>query len=297
MANYDCSACETLRTENPNFIVNGMTETECTNLKNDLGLSGDSDDCTDLNLLNDCLVGNMAEEVDAYDVCDWKPFMKKFIPNLWTVKKAIICAICGIWDNIHEIWEHINEIENDVGRIDCVVAAMNTSSTFNITKEELTLAPGVSYRSDDSAIPNISGNAYCAYITGGLHFGTSWTDSTSWLDSDGDTANGGRLVYTYKINLAAHKLLYIWPCPIVEANAGSGLVAHLQIFSAGETTWGNDSKSDSTGAEVVPSGYIYAQVRLMSVAGGWGAASSGSGKGDVTLCGVTPVLMDNSVNC
>lgn len=290
MANYDCSACETLRTTDPNLVVNGFSDSECNYLKNDTGLVGNSDDCTDLNLLNDCLIGNMEDEVDAYDVCDWKTFMKKFIPNVWTTIKGIICAICGIWTNIHNLWTQVT-------RIDCVVNAMNTSGTFVITKDNITLAPGVSYRSDDAAIPSISGNAYCAYITGGLHFGTSWTDDSSWLDSDGDTANGGRLVYTYKINLAQHKLRYIWPCPMVEANAGSGLIAHLQVFGAGETAWGYDSKSDTTGAVVVPSGYIYAQVRLMSVAGGWGDASSGSGKGDVTLCGVTPVLKDTSVDC
>ena len=283
MANYDCSACETLRTTDPNLVVNGFTDSECNYLKNDTGLAGNSDDCTDLNLLNDCLVGNMEDEVDAYDVCDWKTFMKKFIPNVWTTLKGIICAICGLWAL--------------VSKIDCVIGAMGRSSTLLITKDNITLAPGVSYRSDDSAVPSISGNSHCAYLTGGLHFGTSWTDSTSWLDSDGDTADGGRLVYTYKINKAANKLLAMWPCPITEANAGSGLIGHLQVFTEGQTAWGYDSKTDTNGAEVVPAGYIYAQVRLVSIAGGWGAAQSGSGKGDVTLCGVMPILLDTSVDC
>lgn len=102
MANYNCEACEDIRTTAPNVVVNGLGETECTSLKNNTGLSPSSghDDCTDLNNLNDCLVGNMAQEVDAYEICDWKPFMKKFIPNVWTTLKGIICAICGIWTNI-----------------------------------------------------------------------------------------------------------------------------------------------------------------------------------------------------
>lgn len=285
MANTNCNACEELRNTSANFVVNGITDTECNSLKNDTGLNPSSghDDCTDLNNINDCLVGNMAEEVEAYDVCDWKTFMKKFIPNVWTTFKAIICAICGLWTQF--------------SRIDCIVNSINRSAVINITKDNITLAPGVSYRSDDSAIPSISGNSHCAYLTGGLHFDNSWVDSTSWLDSDGDTANGGRLVYTYKINKSTHKVRAIWPCPITEANAGSGLIGHLQIFGEGETAWGYDSKSDSTGAVTVPSGYIYAQVRLVSVAGGWGAAQSGSGKGDVTLCGVMPILMDTTVDC
>lgn len=306
MANLNCDACEQLRQTDPSLIVNGFTDSECASLKNDTGLVPGSghDDCTDLNNMNDCMVGNMATEVSAYDVCDWKSFMKKFIPNVWTVIHAVICAVCGLWSNVHSIWENIQNLWNtlstitsQVDKIDCIIAAMSSQKTFSIGKENITLAPGVSFRDDDSATPTISGNAYCAYITGGIHFGSSWTDDTSWLDSDGDTANGGRLVYTYKINKAANNLIRLWPCLIAEANAGSGLIAHLQIFNEGTTAWGYASRNDSSGAVTVPSGYVYAQVRLVSVAGGWGAAKSGTGKGDVTLCGVAPVLLDSSVNC
>lgn len=112
MANYSCSACEDLRETSPNFVVNGITDTECASLGNDTGLSPSSgnNDCTDLNNINDCLVGNMAEEVDAYDVCDWKEFMKKFIPNVWTTIKAIICSICGIWTYIHCLYTAIGNL-------------------------------------------------------------------------------------------------------------------------------------------------------------------------------------------
>lgn len=110
MAELNCSACEDLRQTSAEFIVNGLTDDMCTSLGNDTGLnpSDDHNDCTDLNNLNDCLVGNMATEIDAYDVCDWKTFMKKYIPNVWTVTHAIICAICGIWTNIHSLWEKVN---------------------------------------------------------------------------------------------------------------------------------------------------------------------------------------------
>lgn len=107
MANYDCSACDNLRTEAPNLIVNGLGETECNYLQNNTGLSGRSDDCTDLNLLNDCLIGNMEDEVDAYEVCDWKAFMKNFIPNVWTTLKGIICAICGIWTKLECVYNSL----------------------------------------------------------------------------------------------------------------------------------------------------------------------------------------------
>lgn len=102
MANINCSSCEDIRTTAPNVIVNGIGDEECASLQNNTGLnpSADHDDFTDLNNMNDCFVGNMATEVDAYEVCDWKEFMKAFIPNLWNTLKAIICAISGLWVKI-----------------------------------------------------------------------------------------------------------------------------------------------------------------------------------------------------
>ncbi len=99
MSKMNCSACEDIRETAPNVVINGLGSSECTSLKNNTGLNPSSghNDCTDLNNLNDCLVGNMKQEVDEYGVCDWKDFMKKFIPNVWTTLKAMICAICGVW--------------------------------------------------------------------------------------------------------------------------------------------------------------------------------------------------------
>lgn len=102
MANINCEACSEIREIDANLIVNGWSDTECASFKNNTGLSPSSghDDCTDLENMNDCLIGNLESEVDAYDVCDWKTFMKKFIPNLWTVISAIKCAICGLWTRL-----------------------------------------------------------------------------------------------------------------------------------------------------------------------------------------------------
>lgn len=107
MANLNCDACSDIREIDPNLIVNGWSSTECTSFKNDTGLSPSSghNDCTDLQLMNDCLIGNMEAEVDAYDVCDWKDFIKKVLKNLWTVLSAIRCAICGLWTNVHALQE------------------------------------------------------------------------------------------------------------------------------------------------------------------------------------------------
>lgn len=109
MANLNCSACEDLRQDAPNFVLNGIGDTEAASLQNDTGFnpSSGNNDCTDLHNANDCLVGNMDAEIDAYEVCDWKPFMHKFIPNVWQTIKGIIWAICGLWKRTDSLCEMI----------------------------------------------------------------------------------------------------------------------------------------------------------------------------------------------
>lgn len=121
MAEVNCEACEAIRSEVPE-LINGFTDDMCSSLQNDTGLKTSSghDDCTDLENLNDCLVGNMETEIDDYDSCTWKDFMKLFIGNVWTVLKAIICAICGIWTNIHNLWATIRSL--------CLTKSGNTIS-------------------------------------------------------------------------------------------------------------------------------------------------------------------------
>ncbi len=119
MSELNCSACSELREHASDFIVNGVTDSVCSSLKNDTGFnpSDSNDDFEDLDLANDCLIGNMAEEIEAYHVCDWKEYMKKFVPNVWTMLKAIICALGGIWTNIKELWTFSREICEKVDQI------------------------------------------------------------------------------------------------------------------------------------------------------------------------------------
>lgn len=180
MADINCEACETLRQEVPQLICNGFDDDMCTSLQNDTGLEPQNghNDCTDLNNLNDCLVGNEEAEVDLYEVCDWKPFMKQFIPNLWTVLKAIICAICGIWTNIHNLWNKINELIN---KIDCVYnGAKNLISTLNATTQGQAF---VRYFRDNSG----TGNGYLWKISkGASHTLDIYTDAN--VDNPGSRA-------------------------------------------------------------------------------------------------------------
>lgn len=125
MSIINCSACSSLREDAPSLIVNGLTESNITSLKNNTGLATNNgnDDCTDLNNMADCLVGNMAAEVDAYEVCDWKDFMKEYIPNVWTVLKGIIAAICGLWTNLTALTNTVKNI--------CALMEANLSHPVN----------------------------------------------------------------------------------------------------------------------------------------------------------------------
>ena len=114
MADYNCEACDALRQTDPNLVVNGLTDTECASLGNNTGLnpSAGHDDCEDLNNLNDCLVKNMENEINSYNVCSWKTYMKSLVNNLWTVLKAIICTICGLWTKVDCNTDSINNFDN-----------------------------------------------------------------------------------------------------------------------------------------------------------------------------------------
>ena len=137
----NCNACEDLREYAPDFVQNGVTDTVCNSMKNDTGINPTAtvthNDCEDLNTANDCLVGRMDGELEAYDQCEWKKFMHKLLPNLYTLLKLMICAICGIWVNIHDLWHQIdllwaeinalkNRVTNLENRVSIVENAINT---------------------------------------------------------------------------------------------------------------------------------------------------------------------------
>ena len=123
MAEVHCEACIDLRENVPELVVNGFTDEMCASLKNDTGLKASvgHNDCTDLNNLNDCLVGNMETEVEDFDVCDWREFMQAYIANDHLTNKAMICAICGIWEHIHSIEQRLGTLESQMQDVlDCL---------------------------------------------------------------------------------------------------------------------------------------------------------------------------------
>lgn len=95
----DCTSCEELREIAPEFVAKGLTDNGRENLANNLGYGGNSEDCNDLNLANDCLIGRMPNALRAYDDCDWKAWAKDFSENVYQVMGSVIAAICGLWKN------------------------------------------------------------------------------------------------------------------------------------------------------------------------------------------------------
>lgn len=304
MANTNCSACEDLRQTDPNLIVNGFTDTECASLKNDTGLvpSSGHNDCTDLENLNDCLVGNMQAEVEAYDVCDWKAFMKKFIPNVWTTLKGIICAICGIWTNIHNLW-------SSVRKLNCILEYLNQSSVSfhvdeNVDGDMYAVAgKGVSFLEPSVGSDNTT-DLHLDYIAGGLMrgggsykfhtssfdepnnkkvknfdngsvertsynrqgntiWGNAWTDATRPV--------GGELICEFRLkNTATSQILAFFPGFGQNSNNGCFTVRAL-VFAAGKYAYGQhgsclgDGTPSHTGYDsghIVPTGWTYIQLRM-----------------------------------
>ena len=106
----NCGACAEIREIDPSLVLNGFTDAECASLKNNTGLVPNSgnDNETDLNNLNDCLIGNLVTEVEQYDSCDWKEYTMRMSPNEWTMFKALICAISGLQAKVDALESRIN---------------------------------------------------------------------------------------------------------------------------------------------------------------------------------------------
>ena len=153
MAQINCSACEEIRENVPQLICNGFDDSMCESLGNNTGLNPDSGNttCEDLHNMNDCFVGNQEAEVDLYEVCDWKTFMKQFIPNLWTTLKGIICSICGLFDRTDALCEMMNAFvapplesygimpfnsENNCGSKSSKVVVKEDDDTLPVTKAD-----------------------------------------------------------------------------------------------------------------------------------------------------------------
>ena len=309
MAIYDCSACEELRQTAPNFVVNGMSDTECASLANNTGLNPSSghNDCEDLNDMNDCLIKNMENEINAYNVCSWKDFMKALVNNMWTMHKGIICALCGIWTALSAIPTNIAEqLAQILCYIDYILDGRDASALLDESAFEAGTGVDFNRSGDHISKPGIriSGSTYT--VTGSIrinitteHWGrlglTPTGNRVKWGSGDSDynrlnTPSGNYTICIIKIpKTSLPWLKSLSSCVGSFVNAGVGQI-YVNAYD-GDTSdnqmtgqWGYSST-----AVTVPAGYIYLRISLISLTT-WGieygdadTANGGDGYADVTF--------------
>lgn len=193
MATKNCAACADLQDYAPEFVLNGVTDNVCASLANDTGFnpSNDRDDCTDLSDASDCLVGNMDDEIEAYDVCDWKTYMHNLVPNVYNLFKAFSCAVCGLWTNIHSLWSKTNAL-------DCAVNYLYNGARFDIGEDTtagsyVVAGKGVSFLEVGEG--ELQSDIHMNYIAGGLIIGSGSLHLYS-----GETFNDDGYCYNFDNN-------------------------------------------------------------------------------------------------
>lgn len=306
MIDYSCSACEELRQDAPSFVVNGLSDTECASLGNNTGLnpSSGNNDCTDLNNMNDCLIKNMENEINSYNVCSWKDYMKALVNNMWTMYKGIICAICGLWTAVAAI---PTDIADTLAKIQCYIDYIldGKDASALLTESNFEAGTGVAFtRSGDSiAKPGLRINGSTYTVTGSIriditteHWGrlglTPTGNRVKWGTGDSDynrinTPSGNYTICIIKIPKTTMPWLKsLSSCVGSFVNAGVGQI-YVQAYDSGDSMkgqWG-----DSSTAVTVPDGYIYLRISLISLTT-WGieysdadTSSGGDGYADVTF--------------
>lgn len=95
---------EDIRNGDENFCFSEITDKICENLQNDEGINPSAKhsntDCDDLTSLNDLATGSLHNALMTLNLCDvdaYKCWLDSLLSWQWNVDKAIICALCGAW--------------------------------------------------------------------------------------------------------------------------------------------------------------------------------------------------------
>lgn len=294
MSDRNCSACGDLREYAPEFTQNGTTSKVCSSLHKDTGFNPDlrilHTDEDDLHDANDCLIGNMADEIESYDVCDWKEFMKNFIPNLYELLKAIICSIGGIWTKVH--------------KLECEVDYLYNGQTFRIGEDtsgdayavagkgvSFLLPQGEEAHKMDLGLQYIAGGLMRGYGTyvfsvndftdratcGNFDNGSTYRESMSRKGNSiwGTDIAGTELVSEFRLKKSVYKQIETLYSGFGQEIAGKEMHICTSVFTEGKYAYGQHGQCDpDTGAgegsgdngHLVPNGWVYIQVRISSAA-------------------------------
>ena len=290
MSQQSCSACNDLREYAPEFVLNGATDNVGEHLKNDDGLSAADGhtDCEDLLDVNDCLIGNLIDELDAYDVCDWKEFMAAALGNMYETLKSIIYSECGQW---------------------CSINGLYNGTTFHFSEATTGDAYAVAGKGVSFLIPHQgqqnTTDINLTHIAGGLlrgsgsyHFySSSFTDAGACMNFDnGDTAvssqsrsgntlwgtftntlpatipSGGELICEFRLKKSAFPQVRSIHDGFGTAQNNGQYTVRAVTFNEGSYAYGQHGGCNtSTGApstsgmnrgHLVPAGWLYIQLRL-----------------------------------
>lgn len=288
MKEIDCEVCEDLASYATDLVSNGeVTEKVCTSIANDTGLNPDlpvlHTDCEDLEDLNDCLIGRPEQDLERYDNCEWRKFMRKYISNLHTFNKAVLCALCGIWKNIHNLWKKINEIlqdlldiHNELDLHDCQISALMEPQELQFNEGEFIAGTDVAFRQNSNSIGvsfDVIGNM------GVLNASVQFTSGSKWLTELGVTTPGdeGWLVAELRINKARTGIKHIYAAGGQTINDGCYLASvygfdgdqdSTQYGRAKRGIYSNKTPSQwgwQDGSVNVPAGWIYLQLRVSNI--------------------------------
>lgn len=273
MSKPNCDACTELREYAPTFVMNGVTNAVAKNLKNNKGVAGakNHNNCEDLNDVVDCLIGRLGQEVESLDVCDWKDFMSRFIPNLYETLKAMVMSECGTWCKVTALMEGFT---------------MKLGETPSSGGSYLVAGKGVSFLQRGQAVTE--SDARMVYVggafmtsNGSLTFhvtdfvdedGTQREGNTVWGEQDTATVYGNELVLEFRVNLAEFpevKRFYRGTGALVNNGADTLIVT---IFTEGEYAYGAHGACNTQTGEparegldrgnLVPEGWTYVQIRM-----------------------------------
>lgn len=284
MANKNCEACSELQENSADFVQNGVTKDICNSLKANTGFNQSSghDDCEDLSDANDCLIGNMEDSIDAYDMCSWKTYTKDLVHNLWNVLKAIICSICGLWTRVE--------------KHDCEIKYLTNGTSFKFGEGSdgqsyIVAGQGVTFLEDSST--QFTSDVALLYIAGGLlrfqgtfrfHNSSNFNDPVKCynFDNDGKGNNysssrsknsvwgttgaltgGGEIICQLRIKKSEFPEIKNIYAGIGAPTGGGAYQVNLTVSNEGDEWRGQHGTDSST--YTVPSGWMYVTARMINI--------------------------------
>lgn len=121
MAIDACEACNTLEDTSFDTAHNGIGDKECASLRKNFGLNSNNnplhDNCQDLSVMLDCMLGQLIADFDMYDICEWKEPFRRLVNNMYHLVKARDCGDCGQWDEINLLWKETDKLWKETEKL------------------------------------------------------------------------------------------------------------------------------------------------------------------------------------